>query len=50
LPTLDEVKDEIYNTRQNQRQKDMLDKINASFGVEQNERYFGLGEADAADD
>jgi hypothetical protein len=43
LQTLDQVKDEIHSTLQNQRTKEMMDKVNASFKVETNEAYFGPG-------
>jgi len=42
---LDQVKDEIHNTLQNQRSRDMMDKINSSFKVETNEAYFGANTA-----
>ena len=44
---IDQVKDEIHNVLQNQRTRDMMDKVNSSFKVETNEAYFGGG-ADAA--
>jgi len=39
--TLDQAKDEIQKNLQNQRSRDMMDKINNSFKVETNEAYFG---------
>jgi parvulin-like peptidyl-prolyl isomerase len=41
--SLDQVKDEIHNVAQNQRTRDMMDKVNNSFKVETNEAYFGPG-------
>jgi peptidyl-prolyl cis-trans isomerase C len=38
---LEQVKDEIHNTLQSQRNRDMMEKINNSFKVETNEAYFG---------
>ena len=46
--TLDQVKDEIHSTLQNQRTKEMMDKVNNSFKVETNEAYFGPGGPAAA--
>jgi len=43
MPTLDQVKDEIHNTLQSQRTRDMMEKVNGSFKVETNEAYFGPG-------
>jgi len=43
LPSLDQVKDEIHSTLQNQRTREMMDKVNASFKVVTNEAYFGPG-------
>ena len=40
-PPLDQVKEEIRNLLQNQRMRDMTEKINSSFKVETNEAYFG---------
>jgi PPIC-type PPIASE domain len=40
-PPLDQVKEEIRNLLQNQRMRDMTEKINGSFKVETNEAYFG---------
>lgn len=40
---LDQAKQEIQSTLQNQRTRDMMDKINNSFKVETNEAYFGPG-------
>lgn len=40
---LDQAREEIHNTLQNQRSHDMMDKLNASFKVEKNEAYFGAG-------
>jgi parvulin-like peptidyl-prolyl isomerase len=37
----DQVKDEIHSTLQNQRTREMMDKVNGSFKVETNEQYFG---------
>jgi hypothetical protein len=39
--TLDQAKDEIEKNLQNQRSRDMMDKINNTFKVETNEAYFG---------
>jgi len=39
--TLEQAKDEIQKNLQNQRSRDMMDKINNSFKVETNEAYFG---------
>ncbi len=41
LPKLEEVKEEIHSTLQNQRTREMMDKVNESFKVETNEAYFG---------
>jgi parvulin-like peptidyl-prolyl cis-trans isomerase-like protein len=41
--TLDQAKDEIHNTLQNQRTRELMDKVNSSFKVETNETYFGPG-------
>jgi len=41
--SLDQVKDEIHTMRQNQRTREMMDKVNNSFKVETNEAYFGPG-------
>jgi len=41
--TLDQARQEIQSTLQNQRTRDMMDKINGSFKVETNEAYFGPG-------
>ncbi len=38
---LDQVKDEIHSTLQNQRTREMMDKVNGSFKSEVNEAYFG---------
>ncbi len=43
MPPLDQVKDEIHSTLQNQRQRELMDKLNNSFKVETNEAYFGPG-------
>ncbi len=45
LLPLDQVKDEIHNTLQSQRNRDMMEKINNSFKVETNEAYFGPAQA-----
>ncbi len=42
-PSLEQVKDEIVSTLKNQRTREMMDKVNASFKVETNEAYFGPG-------
>ncbi len=42
---LDQVKDEIHNTLQSQRNRDMMEKISNSFKVETNEAYFGPAQA-----
>ena len=39
--TLEQAKDEIHSTLQNQRTRDMMDKVNSSFKSETNEAYFG---------
>jgi len=39
--TLEQAKDEIQKNLQNQRSRDMMDKVNSSFKVETNEAYFG---------
>jgi len=41
--TLDQVKDEIHSTLQNQRTRELMEKVNGSFKVETNEAYFGPG-------
>ena len=38
---LEQVKDEIHNTLQNQRMRDMMDKYTSAFTSETNEAYFG---------
>jgi hypothetical protein len=38
---LDQVKDEIHSTLQNQRTREMMEKVNGSFKSEVNEAYFG---------
>jgi hypothetical protein len=38
---VDQVKDEIHSTLQNQRTREMMDKVNNSFKSETNEAYFG---------
>jgi hypothetical protein len=40
---LEQAKDEIQKNLQNQRTRDMMDKVNGSFKVETNEAYFGPG-------
>ena len=40
---LDQVKQEIHNKLQSDRQREAMDKLNASFKVETNEAYFGPG-------
>jgi hypothetical protein len=40
---LDQVKTEIHSTLQNQRTREMMDKVNNSFKSETNEAYFGPG-------
>jgi hypothetical protein len=40
---LDQVKDEIHSTLQNQRTRELMDKVNGSFKVDANEAYFGPG-------
>lgn len=39
----DQAKNEIHSTLQNQRTREMMDKVNNSFKVETNEAYFGPG-------
>jgi len=41
--TLDQVKDEIHKKLQNERMREMMDKLNGTFKVETNEAYFGPG-------
>jgi len=41
--TLDQAKDEIHSTLQNQRTRELMDKLNGSFKVDTNEAYFGQG-------
>lgn len=40
---LEQVKDEIHSTLQNQRYRELMDKINGSVKVDQNDAYFGAG-------
>ncbi len=40
---LEQVKNEIHSTLQNQRTREAMDKVNSSFKVETNEAYFGPG-------
>jgi len=40
---LDQVKDEIHSKLQNDRTREMMDKVNSSFKVVTNEMYFGPG-------
>jgi hypothetical protein len=42
---LDQVKDEIHNKLQNERQHDLMDKITNSYKVDVNEKYFGAASA-----
>jgi hypothetical protein len=42
---LDQVKDEIHNKLQNERQHDMMDKITSSYKVDIDEKYFGPASA-----
>ena len=44
---LDKVESEIHSTLQNQRTREMMDKVSGSFKVETNEAYFGPGAASA---
>ena len=44
----DQAKEEIRSKRQNDRAKEMMEKINSSFTVETNEAYFGPGGPAAA--
>ena len=39
----DQVKSEIHSTVQNQRMREMMEKVSTSFKVETNEAYFGSG-------
>ena len=41
--TLDQAKNEIHSKLQNDRMREMMDKVNNSFNVETNEAYFGPG-------
>ena len=43
LPTLDQVKDEIHSTLQNQKTRDAMEKLNGSFKAVTNDAYFGPG-------
>ena len=43
METLAEAKDEIHNTLQNQRLKELMDKIQGQFSTEVNDTYFGTG-------
>ncbi len=45
---LDQAKNEIHGKLQNDRTREMLDKVNNSFKVETNDTYFGPGGAGAA--
>jgi hypothetical protein len=45
--TLDQVTSEIHSKLQNDRTREMMDKVNSSFKVETNEMYFGPGGASA---
>jgi hypothetical protein len=40
---MDQVKDEIHSKLQNDRNREMMEKVNGSFKVETNEMYFGPG-------
>ena len=40
---LDKVENEIKSTLVNQRTRDMMEKVNGSYKVETNEKYFGAG-------
>jgi peptidyl-prolyl cis-trans isomerase C len=40
---LDQAKNEIHGRLQNERMREMTDKLNSSFKVETNEAYFGTG-------
>jgi hypothetical protein len=46
--TLDQAKNEIHSKLQNDRTREMMDKVNNSFKVETNEAYFGPGGVSAA--
>ena len=41
--TLDQAKNEIHGKLQNDRTREMMDKVSNSFKVETNEAYFGPG-------
>jgi hypothetical protein len=41
--TLDQAKNEIHGKLQNDRTREMMDKVSGSFKVETNEAYFGPG-------
>ncbi|MGC1448661.1 MAG: peptidyl-prolyl cis-trans isomerase [Candidatus Sulfotelmatobacter sp.] len=45
--TLDQATSEIHSKLQNDRTREMMDKVNGSFKVETNEMYFGPGGASA---
>jgi uncharacterized protein (DUF2344 family) len=40
---LDQVKDEIHSKLQNDRTRELMEKVNGSYKVETNEAYFGAG-------
>jgi len=40
---MDQVKDEIHSKLQNDRNREMMEKVNGAFKVETNEMYFGPG-------
>jgi hypothetical protein len=40
---LDQVKEEIHSKLQNDRMREMMEKVNTSYKVETNEAYFGAG-------
>ena len=41
--TLDQATNEIHSKLQNDRTREMMDKVNSSFKVETNDAYFGPG-------
>jgi hypothetical protein len=45
---LDKVENEIHSSLQQQRTREMMEKVNSSFKVETNEKYFGPGGPSAA--
>jgi hypothetical protein len=46
--TLDQATNEIHSKLQNDRTREMMEKVSSSFKVETNEMYFGPGGANTA--